>query len=50
VAGLLVAEQVAGAAHLEVAHRDLEAGAELGEVRERGEPLRRLGVSAAAAS
>ena len=32
MAGLLVAEQVAGAADLEVAHRDLEAGAELGVV------------------
>ena len=32
VAGLLVAEQVAGAAQLEVAHRDLEAGAQLGVV------------------
>jgi hypothetical protein len=41
VAGLLVAEQVPGAAQLEVAHRDLEARAELGEVRERREPLRR---------
>ena len=39
---LLVAEQVARAAQLEVAHRDAEAGAELGEVRERGESLRRL--------
>ena len=35
VAGLLVAEQVAGAAQLEVAHGDLEAGAELGVVRQR---------------
>ncbi len=32
VAGLLVAEQVARAAQLEVAHRDLEARAELGVV------------------
>ena len=41
--GLLRAEQVAGAADLEVAHRDLEAGAELGVVGERGEPRARLG-------
>ena len=34
VAGLLVAEQVAGAAQLEVAHRDREARAELGVVGE----------------
>ena len=42
VARLLVAEQVAGAADLEVAHRDLEAGAELGVVGERREPLSAL--------
>ena len=42
VAGLLVAEQVAGAADLEVAHGDLEAGAELGVVAERAQALRRL--------
>src|SRR3954467_1039505 len=42
VAGLLVAEEVAGAADLEVAHRDLEAGTELGVVAERAEALRRL--------
>ncbi len=41
--GLLVAEQVAGAADLQVAHRDLEARAELGVVRQRRQPLRRLG-------
>ncbi len=41
VAGLLVAEEVAGAAQLEVAHRDLQAGAQVGVVGERGEPLRR---------
>ena len=35
MAGLLVAEQVAGAAQLEVAHRDLEARAELGVVAQR---------------
>ncbi len=40
--GLLVAEQVAGAADLEVAHRDLEARAELGVVRQRRQPLRGL--------
>ena len=39
VARLLVAEQVAGAADLEVAHRDLEAGAELGVVGERRQAL-----------
>ncbi len=42
MAGLLVAEQVPRAADLEVAHRDLEAGAELRVVRERGQPLARL--------
>src|SRR5581483_12510504 len=42
VAGLLVAEQVAGAADLEVAHRDLEAGAELRVVGQRAEALRGL--------
>src|SRR4051812_5248828 len=42
VAGLLVAEQVARAADLEVAHRDLEAGAELGVVAQRAQALRRL--------
>ena len=36
---LLVAEQVARAADLQVAHRDLEAGAELGVVGERGQAL-----------
>ena len=51
VAGLLGAEQVAGAADLEVAHRDREAGAELRVVGKRreagpglGRQLRRLGV------
>jgi hypothetical protein len=39
VPGLLAAEQVAGAADLEVAHRDLEARAELGVVGEGREPL-----------
>ena len=38
VAGLLGAEQVARAADLEVAHRDREAGAELGVVGERRQP------------
>src|SRR3954451_7002490 len=42
VARLLVAEQGAGAADLEVPHRDLEAGAELGVVAERAQALRRL--------
>jgi hypothetical protein len=42
VAGLLVAEEVACAADLEVAHRDLEAGAELGVVGQRGQALARL--------
>ena len=42
VAGLLGAEQVAGAADLEVAHRDLEAGAELRVVGERRQPRARL--------
>ena len=42
MAGLLRAEQLAGAADLEVAHRDREAGAELGVVGERGEPRPRL--------
>ena len=51
MARLLGAEQIAGAADLEVAHRDREAGAELGVVGERREAgprlrrqLRRLGV------
>ena len=35
-------EQVAGAADLEVAHRDLEPGAELGELTDRLQPLVRL--------
>ncbi len=43
MAGLLVAEQVAGAAQLEVAHRDLEPGSELGVVGQRRQALRRLG-------
>ena len=38
VPGLLGAEQLAGASDLEVAHRDREAGAELGVVGERREP------------
>ena len=42
MAGLLVAQQRAGAAQLEVAHRDLEAGAQLRVVRQRGEPVGRL--------
>ena len=42
---LLGAEQVAGAADLEVAHRDLEARAELGVVGERREAGSGLGVS-----
>ena len=41
VAGLLVAEQVARPAQLEVAHRDREAGAELGVVGERRQALAR---------
>ena len=46
--GLLGAEQVAGAADLEVAHRDLEAGAELGVVGERRQPRRAPPASARA--
>ena len=42
VARLLVAEQVAGAAQLEVAHRDREARAELGVVGERRQARRGL--------
>src|SRR5438270_107816 len=42
VARLLRPEQLAGAADLEVAHRDREAGAELGVVGERREPGARL--------
>ena len=42
VARLLVAEQVAGAAQLEVAHRDAVARAELGVVGERREACARL--------
>ena len=49
VAGLLVAEQVARAADLEVAHGDLEARAQLGVVGERRQARpRRRSVSAAA--
>ncbi len=40
VPGLLVPEQVAGAAQLQVAHRHAESGAELGVVRQRRQPLR----------
>ena len=43
VPGLLGAEQLARAADLEVAHRDREAGAELGVVGERREPGAGLG-------
>ena len=42
VARLLAAEQVARAADLEVAHRDLEARPEVGELADRPEPLVRL--------
>ena len=42
VARLLAAEQVARAADLEVAHRDLEARAEVGELADRLQPLVRL--------
>ena len=42
VAGLLVAEEVAGAADLEVTHRDCETGTELGVVRERRESRTRI--------
>ena len=42
MAGLLGAEQVAGAADLQVAHRDGEAAPELGVVGEGGEPRPRL--------
>ena len=50
VAGLLGAEQVAGAADLEVAHRDREPGAELGVVGERRRAARAPRASARAAS
>ena len=39
VAGLLAAEQVAGAADLEVLHRDRHAAAEVGVLGQRGQPL-----------
>ena len=39
MAGLLAAEQVAGAADLEVLHRDRHAAAEVGVLGQRGEPL-----------
>ena len=39
VAGLLAAEQVARAADLEVLHRDVHAGAQVGVLGDRGEPL-----------
>ena len=42
MARLLVAEQVPGAAYLEVAHRDLKARAQLGVVGERRQALRGL--------
>ena len=42
VAGLLAAEDVAGAADLEVGERDLEPGAQLRRVEDRLEPLARL--------
>ena len=42
VPALLVAEQVAGAADLEVGHGDLEAGAEVGVVAERRQTGRRV--------
>ena len=42
VPGLLVAEQVARSADLEIAHGDLEARAELGVVRQRGQSRARL--------
>ena len=41
VAALLAAEQVAGAANLEVERRDAEAAAEIAELLDRGEPLLR---------
>ena len=41
VAGLLAAEHVAGAAQFEVERGDLEAGAEVGELLERGEAAAR---------
>jgi hypothetical protein len=42
VAGLLVTEEIPRTPDLEVAHRDREAGAELGVVRERGESRSRF--------
>ena len=39
VPGLRATEQVAGATDLQVAHRDLEARAELGELTDRLQPL-----------
>src|SRR5439155_26153928 len=39
VTGLLAAEQVAGAADLEVLHRDLCTGAEVAVLRDRREPV-----------
>src|SRR6185436_20691375 len=42
VTRLLRAEQAARAADLEVAHRDLEAGAEIGELADGLQPLVRL--------
>src|SRR5260221_610389 len=39
VAGLLAAEQVAGAADLEILHRDLHAGAQVGVLRDCREPV-----------
>ena len=45
VAALLAAEQVAGAADLEVERRDAEAAAEIAELADRREPLRATGES-----
>ena len=50
VAALLGAEDVAGAADLQVAHGDLEAGPQLGELLDRLQPLLRVRRRAASRS
>ena len=50
VAALVLAEHLAGAADLEVVHREVEARAELLHLLDRLEPLRRLLASAPSTS
>jgi hypothetical protein len=48
VPGLLAAEDVAGAADLEVLDRDVEPGAQMGQRLDRLEPAQRISRSASA--